>query len=100
MYFAIENTRTHVQARVRNNLCEVLKALEALFFNIVLEKVIRESNVETSAKIFQKVVSQLLCYADDLIGREILTSSMKISLKLKRRKPSSVSKSVRTSACT
>ena len=34
-------------------------------FNIVLEKVIRESNVETSSTIFRKL-SQLLGYADDL----------------------------------
>jgi len=46
--------------------------LASLFFNIVLEKVIRESNVETSGTIFRKL-SQLLGYADDLdlIGRNV-----------------------------
>ena len=76
-------TLSHVRAkvRVRNNLSESFEALEglrqgdglaALFFNIVLEKVIRESNVETSGTIFRKL-SQLLGYADDLdlIGRNV-----------------------------
>lgn len=76
-------TLSHVRARIRirNNLSDIFEAeeglrqgdgLAALFFNIVLEKVIRESNVETSGTIFRKL-SQLLGYADDLdlIGRNV-----------------------------
>src|SRR6201996_4384548 len=69
-------TLSHVRAQVgiRNNLSEAFEAMDglrlgdglaALFFNIVFEKVIRESNVETSATIFRKL-NQLLGYADDL----------------------------------
>ena len=78
-------TLSHVRAqvRIRNNLSEAFEAMDglrqgdglaALFFNIVLEKVIRESNVETSGTIFRKL-SQLLGYADDLdlIGRNVDT---------------------------
>jgi len=76
-------TLSHVRAkvRIRNNLSEEFETrdglrqgdgLAALFFNIVLEKVIRESSVETSGTIFRKL-SQLLGYADDLdlIGRNV-----------------------------
>ena len=74
-------TLTHVRARVRirSNLSEPFEALEglrqgdglaALFFNIVLEKVIRESNVETSGTIFRKL-SQVLGYADEEKGVEL-----------------------------
>ena len=56
------------------HLSEPFEALEGLrqgdglaaqFFNIVLEKVILESRVETSGTIFRKL-SQLMGYADDL----------------------------------
>src|SRR6202012_3044151 len=72
--------------------------LAALFFNIVLEKVIRESNVETSGTIFRKL-SQLLGYADDLdlIGRDVDTvkenytrleeESKEFGLKVSEKKP-------------
>ena len=76
-------TLSHVRSkvRIRNNLSETFEAMDglrqgdglaALFFNIVLEKVIRESNVETSGTIFRKL-SQILGYADDLdlIGRNV-----------------------------
>ena len=75
--------KLRAQVRIRNNLSEAFEAMDglrqgdglaALFFNIVLEKVIRESNVETSGNIFRKL-SQLLGYADDLdlIGRNVDT---------------------------
>ncbi len=76
-------TLSHVRAkvRIRNNLSDAFEVMDglrqgdglaSLFFNIVLEKVIRESNVETSGTIFRKL-SQLLGYADDLdlIGRNV-----------------------------
>lgn len=74
-------TLTHVKARVkiRNNLSETFETIDGLrqgdplstlLFNIVLEKVIRTSMIETSGTIYRKT-SQLLGFADDLdlIGR-------------------------------
>ena len=74
-------SRVRTKVRIRNNLSEEFETtdglrqgdgLAALYVNIVLEKVIRESGVETSGTIFRKL-SQLLGYADDLdlIGRNV-----------------------------
>lgn len=76
-------TLSHVrsQVRIRNNLSETFETIDGfrqgdplstLMFNIVLEKAIRSSNVETSGTIYRKS-SQLLGYADDLdtIGRNV-----------------------------
>jgi hypothetical protein len=69
------------QVRIRNNLSEFFETLDGfrqgdplstLLFNVVLEKVVRDSNVETSGTIYRKA-SQLLGYADDLdlVGRNV-----------------------------
>lgn len=86
---------------MRNNLSEIFEALKglmqgnglaALFFNIVLDKVMREGSAETSGTIIRNL-SQLLGYANNLDG--MLTSFKRISRTLKRKVQSSVAKSVK-----
>src|SRR6201990_1734370 len=69
------------RVRIRNNLSEIFETMDGLrqgdplatlLFNIVLEKIVRNSTVETSGTIYRKT-SQLLGYADDLdmVGRNV-----------------------------
>src|ERR1700744_5540089 len=69
------------RVRIRNNLSEIFETMDGLrqgdplatlLFNIVLEKIVRNSTVETSGTIYKKT-SQLLGYADDLdmVGRNV-----------------------------
>ena len=68
----MENSRCSIQ--VGNELTETFNVkkgfrqgdtLSCDFFNIILEKIVRNSNVNTRGTIFQKSV-QLLAYADDI----------------------------------
>jgi sorting nexin-29 len=76
-------TFNHVKCRVKmqNNLSEPLGTLTGLrqgdplsciLFNLALEKVIRDSGIETKGTIYNKTI-QILAYADDivLVGRNI-----------------------------
>jgi sorting nexin-29 len=76
-------TFKHVKCRVKmqNNLSEpfgtltgirVGDALSCILFNLALEKVIRDSGIETKGTIYNKTI-QILAYADDIVsvGRNI-----------------------------
>jgi sorting nexin-29 len=56
---------------VLSTLFDIKKVtLACLLFNISLEKVIRDAEVETRGTIFNKSV-QILAYADDIIARSL-----------------------------
>jgi sorting nexin-29 len=70
-------TLKHVKCRVKmqNNLSEPFgtltglrqgDALSCILFNLALEKVIRDSGIETRGTIYNKTV-QILAYADDIV---------------------------------
>jgi len=72
MRMTMENTQS--QVRIQSNLSDLTTtkkglrqgdSLACLFFNLALEKVVRNAGIQTSGTIFYKSV-QLLAYADDI----------------------------------